>query len=188
MFHFRSLASLCLFTMKKRTLTVAFKHEVLTFMEAGNSGHRAAQHFSARDHCAYDEAMFRQWWRAKDAIQATGASRLRVKGGGRKSTLGSLEEVLADEIIELRICKVKVTRGFIAARARAMAEEHKLQLMACGRWVSNFMARHGFSLRRATNLSTLTDDELLQQPQADDIEELDEDEEAHLLEMLEGFE
>ena len=49
--------------MKKRTFTVAFKNEVLTFMEAGNSGHRAAQHFSARDHCAYDEAMFHQWWR-----------------------------------------------------------------------------------------------------------------------------
>lgn len=29
-------------------------------------------------------------------------------------------------------------------------------------WVTNFMKRHGFSLRRMTNLTTLTDDQLLQ--------------------------
>ena len=43
-----------------------------------------------------------------------------------------------------------------------MAEENNIALMATGNWVTKFLRRNGFSLRRTTNLTTLTDDQLIQ--------------------------
>ena len=89
----------------------------------------------------------------------------RVKGAGRKPVLAELEQVLADEIVEMRILKLKVSRIFIAERAKKLAEESRMlateSFKATKHWVSLFMKRNGFSLRRMTNLTTLTDEQLL---------------------------
>jgi len=73
-----------------------------------------------------------------------------------------MEEIIKDEIIELRIQRIKVTRAFIADRARLLAEENGTYLKATNRWLSAFMKRYNFSLRRTTNLTTLTNEALIQ--------------------------
>ena len=70
---------------------------------------------------------------------------------------------LADEVINLRIDKIKVTRSFIRSRARLLAEDAGLEgFKASSHWTTLFLKRHNFSLRRMTNLTTLTDDQLIQ--------------------------
>lgn len=148
--------------MPKRTYTIAFKREVIEFIREGNTAYQVARHFSARDRFEYEESMFYQWFRNQEKIFSSGLSNRRFTGGGRKPTLGALEEVLADEIVELRLMKFKVTRTFISDRARSLAEEHGLSLEAKGHWISDYMDRNGFSLRRTTNLTSLTDEQLIQ--------------------------
>jgi hypothetical protein len=131
-------------------------------MHEGNSSYTAKHYFSRRDNFDYDASMFRQWFKKKDELLNARALKKRLPGGGRKPLLADLEEILADEVIELRILKVKVTRTFIADRARQLAEEHELELNGSATWVTNFLKRNGFSLRRMTNLTTLTDDQLIQ--------------------------
>jgi len=43
-----------------------------------------------------------------------------------------------------------------------MAEEYGIKLQATGCWITGFMNRQSFSLRRMTNLTTLTNEQLIQ--------------------------
>ena len=43
-----------------------------------------------------------------------------------------------------------------------MAAENNIELQATGNWVTLFLRRHGFSLQRMTNLTTLTNNQLVQ--------------------------
>ncbi len=106
--------------------------------------------------------MFHQWYKSRDALRSVSASKKQASGAGQKPILENLEEVLADEVIHLHLQKVKVTRTFIADRARQIAVDNNLELKATGNWVSLFLKRHGFCLRRTTNLTTLTDARLIQ--------------------------
>ncbi|KAE9046831.1 hypothetical protein PR003_g235 [Phytophthora rubi] len=73
-------------------------------------------------------------------------------------------------IYDLRLNKEKVTRYWNATQARRLfhegrteeeEEEHPIRFTASDPWVASFMQRNGLSLRRRTNLTTLTDDELV---------------------------
>lgn len=147
--------------MKKRTFSIAFKKEVIAYMEQGHSCYGAMKHFDERDRYNYSQSMFQQWFLNREKIKSQAPSMLRASGGGRKALLGSLEEILMDEIIELRIMKTKVTRSFISDRAVSLAQQHNILLQATGNWVTGFMQRHGLSLRRTTNFTTLTNDVLI---------------------------
>jgi len=149
--------------MPKRTFDVSFKKEVIEYIDHhGTTAYDACKFFSARDKFHYNEANFYSWYKNRDQLLATGNSKKRASGGGRKPVLGELEDVLADEIIEMRIQKMKVTRSFISDRATEIARENNIVLDGCQQWVTKFMRRYGFSLRRCTNLTTLTDEELVQ--------------------------
>jgi len=147
--------------MKKRTFTISFKQEVISYMELGNSCYKAKNFFGDRDGCSYSQSMFQQWYKNKEAIRAQSASMKRASGGGRKPLLGTLEELIFDEIIELRIMKVKVTRTFISDRAITLGEQNGIDIKASGRWIDGFMKRNGFSLRRTINFTNLSDDTLI---------------------------
>ena len=101
--------------------------------------------------------------RSKDTSN-TGATKKRSVGGGRKPKLEDIEDVLADEIVNLRLQKLKVTRTFIRERAKQMAEEANIgeEFKASSHWATLYLRQNGFSLRRTTNLTTLTDDQLIQ--------------------------
>lgn len=149
--------------MSKRTFSVALKKEVINWcLTEGNSPYEAVRFFGRRDGIQYSESLFYQWFKNREKILTSEGGRKRVRGGGRKTVLGELEEILFQEIVDLRIAKVKVTREFVSDRAHELAEDHGLSLKACDSWVSKFMARHELSLRRMTNLTTLTDDQLIQ--------------------------
>jgi hypothetical protein len=106
--------------------------------------------------------LFQGWKKNSAKIKNTDGHKKRAVGGGRKPVLGDFEGDIVTEILNLRLMKYKVTRQFIADRAMIIAEASNFTTFkASGRWVSEFMERHGLSLRRATNLTTLTDDVLL---------------------------
>jgi hypothetical protein len=86
--------------MPKRTYSIAPKKEVAEFMKDGNSAWTAAEHFGYK-------------W-SKKPILSTSAAKKRISGAGLKSPLEEFEEALADEIIELQLMKLNVTRSFIA--------------------------------------------------------------------------
>lgn len=148
--------------MTKRTYSVAFKKEVLEYIKLGNTPYKAAKHFSARDNFSYDSSIFYQWVRNKDKIEPSKAAKKRCDGGGRKPKLDRLEQLIADEIVDLRIQNIKITRSFISDRAIQLASDNSIELLATGRWVDGFMKRNNFSLRHATNLTTITESQLIQ--------------------------
>ena len=108
---------------KRASFTIAFKKEVIAFMDEGNSPYRAWKYFSNRDNTEYDHSIFYQWKKRREDISITGATKKRSVGRGRKPKLEDIEDILADEIINLWLQKLKVTRTFIRKRAKQMAEE-----------------------------------------------------------------
>jgi hypothetical protein len=148
---------------QKVQFTIAFKKEAIAYMEDGHTPYNAAKHFGERENTVYDASIFYQWRKKKELIKEAGATSKRIRGGGRKPKLDELEDILADEVVNLRVDKIKVTRTFIRGRARQMAEEAGIEnFKASSHWMTLFLKRNGFSLRRMTNLTTLTDDQLIQ--------------------------
>ncbi|ETI39625.1 hypothetical protein F443_14791 [Phytophthora nicotianae P1569] len=156
---------------RRKSVELSIKKQALDWIatEGGGVPSRAEAHFRQRG-WRISAACFREWWRKRDEILAAAGSRRRLEGGGRRPVFGELEDTLVDMIYDLRISKEKVTREWIAAQARELfhssrteeeAEEHPIRFTASDPWVSSFMQRHGFSLRRRTNLTTLTDEELV---------------------------
>ena len=86
----------------------------------------------------------------------------RVPGGGAHPRLGELEDVLFDEVLRMRSAKEKVSRQWIQSTALQIArsEREDTDFCASDKWLALFMGRYGLSLRRTTNLTVLTDDEL----------------------------
>jgi hypothetical protein len=92
----------------------------------------------------------------KEITKLTGAAARRVHGAGQKPKLDDIEELLADEVINLRIDKVKVTRNFIHGRARQMAVDSNIEgFKASPHWITLFLRRNNFSRHRMTNLTML---------------------------------
>ena len=106
--------------MKKKIFNISFKNEVIAYMEGGYSCYKAKKHFDELDGCSYSQSMFQQWFLNREKIKLQSPYMFRAAGGGRKCTLGSLEDVLLDEILELRIMKIKVTRSFIVSREKTI--------------------------------------------------------------------
>ena len=79
--------------------------------------------------------------------------------------LGELEDTLLDAIIERRLKKEKVTREWIAVEAlhlfASLDDGPQRTFQASSHWISSFMRRNDLSLRRRTNLTTLTDSQLV---------------------------
>ncbi len=152
--------------MSKRThstaFSIAFKREVIDYMEEHDcSPNKACKYFQQRDKFNYDPSTFYQYKKNAKKIAETPASKKRSRGGGRKPALGSLEEIIVEEIIWMRSEKMKVTRQYIADRARLLAKDCNVVLKASSKWVNLFLRRHGFSLRRRTNVSTISDQQLI---------------------------
>ncbi|GMF42610.1 unnamed protein product [Phytophthora lilii] len=78
-----------------------------------------------------------------------------------------MEEALYDEVVAKRLKKQKVTREWIGHMARVIFACQQSDTMgpsgfvASPHWVTGFMRRYGLSLRRRTNLTSLTDEVLV---------------------------
>jgi hypothetical protein len=123
------------------------------------TAYQAVKYFNERDDYTYDQSMFRRWFKLREQIPEAAVTKKRLTGAGYKPALDGLEELLADEIRELRLMKLKVKRSFISMRGEMLAVDACLDDFKAHRhWVTNFMKRNDFSLCRMTNLKTLTDD------------------------------
>ena len=130
-------------------------------MKVGHSPYDAAKFFAKKNKTTYDPSNFRRWFANRDDIKNQSGARARVVGAGRKPLLGDMEECLFNEIVEMRVANVKVTRAFICDRAQQMAAEHELEFSASKQWITNFMQRNRLSLRRTTNFTLLKEEELV---------------------------
>ncbi len=168
----------------KRAFSNAFKAEVVEEMEEKNlTAYATAKHFQKKYKIDLDPSMVQRWFKKRIKINTSPKHNKRINGGGRKPALGILEDLLTDEIIEMRANKLKVTRSYVSQRALQLAEEHESNsnFDASPSWVSRFLNRNGFSLRRMTNRETKADftvdpTELEAAGQDDDIEDCDDDE------------
>lgn len=147
--------------MSRRKFDLAFKREVIEYMAKGSTAYQAIKHFSARNKTTYDSSNFQRWFNNRDTIVSQAPSRNRVEGGGRKPLLGDMEEILYNEIIEMRTANIKVSRQFIHDRAVQLVADSNLQLVAGSRYVTDFMRRQKLSLRRPTNVTTLSEEKII---------------------------
>ena len=87
----------------------------------------------------------------------------RCEGCGRPPSLEGLEHILFDRIVEMRTRKMKVSRSLVRCLGSALADEKGLkEFKSSNSWCALFMKRFKLSLRRATNLTTLTDEMLIE--------------------------
>jgi hypothetical protein len=109
----------------------------------------------------------RRWWRDREKLLAADPSSRRVAGGGRRPLSGAMEEALYDEVVAKRLKKEKITRAWIGHMARvifacqATANSNPGSFTTSPHWITGFMRRYGLSLHRRTNLTTLSDDKLI---------------------------
>ncbi|GAB9470892.1 unnamed protein product [Globisporangium polare] len=70
---------------KRQAIDIQTKQQVIMWItnEGGGVASRAAHHFRALG-WDLDPGVYRRWWRQKDEIMASDATKKRVKGGGRK--------------------------------------------------------------------------------------------------------
>lgn len=147
--------------MSRRKFDMSFKREVIEYMAKGGTAYQAAKHFSTKNKTHYDPSNFTRWYNNRDAIFDQPASKSRVEGAGRKPLLGELEDIIYNEIMEMRSANMKVSRQFIHDRALQLAADSNVQLSASSHFVTDFMRRHKLSLRRTTNATTLTEDKII---------------------------
>ncbi len=87
--------------MTKRAYSIAFKKEVIEFMQHGNTAWATAKHLGDCDKTFYDPSMLRQWYKKGDEILLNSVVKKRISGADQKPELGDLEETLSDEIHKL---------------------------------------------------------------------------------------
>ena len=144
-----------------RNFTIAFKKEVVAYMADGRTAYQALYMFRKRIKRTTTHQTFTAGTKTTK-INVEVSSRIRFLRAGRKPLLGDLEEVLYDEILELRISNIKVTHKFIRDRATQLAIGINLDFVSSARWVTNFVDRNKLALRRTTNLTLLSETELVQ--------------------------
>ena len=87
----------------------------------------------------------------------------RCEGSGRPPALEGIDHILFDQIVEMRTKKKEVSRSLIRCLASTLADEKGLiEFKSPPSWCALFMKRFKPSLRRAINLTTLTDEKLIE--------------------------
>ncbi|POM57482.1 Hypothetical protein PHPALM_38002 [Phytophthora palmivora] len=125
--------------------------------EGGRVPTRAIRHFQAQG-LKIDGGSVHRWWRNRELLPAANPSMCRLPGGCRRPLSASMEE---------RLKKEKVTRSWIGYVAKVIyasqSHEHEAasNFIASPHWTTSFMRHYGLSLRRRTNLTTLSDDTLI---------------------------
>lgn len=134
--------------MPKRTYDIAFKKEVCEYIRNGHTVNEAVKYYSERDQTTFADNLFYHWSKNTDKILVARSSSKRIEGAGRKPLLVDLEGRILQEIVQLSNMKLKVTRSFIANRAKVLAVESNINgFRASSHWLNNFMKRNDISLK-----------------------------------------
>ena len=146
----------------RRNFSISFKREVVKYINEDHTAYQAVKFFENKYKARYTESNFRRWYENRQLINQQPTTRKRLVGAGRKPILGELEDVLYDEVIELRLANVKVTRRFLRDRALHLASERQdVTFDASNRWATSFMNRFQLSLRRTTNFTVLNETQIV---------------------------
>ena len=143
---------------------MSVKKEVVSYIKDNDvSVYKAHLHFKEKYGNEYSQSQVYQWWQKREQILGEKCAKKRCLGGGRNPRLGELEDILFDNVLEMRGRNMKVSRCLIRATAETLAEQEGIRGFKAGAtWCNLFMSRFKLSLRRRTNLTTLTEDTLIQ--------------------------
>ena len=107
---------------KRGQISVAFKKEIITYMDEKNCNrHQAYLHF-LRKGFDCDESLYYQWWKKKDTLKQEQLSKKQCSAAGRATILGTLENLIYDKIVEMRIKKMKATHTFVRCQVTLLTE------------------------------------------------------------------
>lgn len=108
-----------------------------------------------------DRKTLREWIAAEENIREAPKTRCRGDGGGRKLTSESFEDTLVNQIEDFRLRRMNVSRSLIMKWAHELKENAVENLSLSVGWLTGFLRRNKFSLRKVSNASTLSDEEIV---------------------------
>ena len=147
----------------RKAVKLSVKRKYIDFVkDHGATAYRAWKHFRT-EHPNVQESQVRQWLKKKDEIEAGRVCGARVAGAGRPPLSRSLEDVLFEFIFQMRMQKHMVKKSLIKKKALDIANEMGiLDFRASDGWLRRFFSRYDLTLRRATNLTRLSDIDVVQ--------------------------
>ena len=150
--------------MKKNKIPVAVKLEYVDVMERESiTSYSAVRLLLSKYPKITDPSQVNRWFKRRELLRGTCKRRARIPGGGRRPLLGMLEDIVYDEVMNLRLQNIQVKRSWIHAVAENIARENGYtEFKASPGWVNRSMARRNLSPRRTTNLTRLTDSEVIE--------------------------
>ena len=150
-------------TMKGK-ISVAIKLRYIEMMEEeGIPPYRAFHGLERTYPVVRDPSQVLRWYKNRIKLREIGRTKLRAQGGGRRAKLGLLEELLMDDIMHLRLQNIQVKLSWVRSQAAIIARTNGvLDFKASPGWLNRFMARHHLSLRRVTNLTRLSDADVIE--------------------------
>lgn len=132
----------------RRQYSAAFKRKVISAAETiGNC--------AAERQFGVNERSIRGWRKQKQALFACSGQRKSFRGP-KNGAFPEVERELTDFVREQRAAHLAVNIELLQAKAREIARDKGIQradFKASKHWVSRFMRRAGFSLRRRTSIS-----------------------------------
>lgn len=149
------------FQRKRRSFNVEFKKQVLAWLD--EDGQRTAYQ-AALQFKGVSQSTIRGWILSRDEIESFQLSKRakRIPGAGRRPLLEEYEHIIADAVRTERAEKKRVRRSDVMKWAKQVARENEVaDFKASAKWLEGFLSRNGLSLRRRTNLTTLSDGVLL---------------------------
>jgi transposase-like protein len=132
---------------KKRLKSYSSEYKLTVVNYAENTSNRAAERFYGVNEC-----MIRKWRKKKDELKKPNAAkRQKLEGGGRKPSLGKLEEILVERVFQERANQNHVPCKLIQVWALDLARQNGfLNFKATRGWLSNFLQRFNLTIRRRT--------------------------------------
>ena len=144
---------------KVKSYTLAFKVAAIDYHKDGHSKEETARH------AGVDPKRIRDWVKneenlkrgLEEQVSGSKAKRRRLGGAGRKAMSATMEEMLIDDIEEMRSKKLRVTRKMVQCKAEELfkmdtvLEEADRDIFNASKgWVYRFFKRHNITIRKKT--------------------------------------
>lgn len=142
----------------KRSLSAAAKLRAVE-LAMKTSKKNAAKEFKV------DRKQIQRWCQDVDKLRRCNPNAKRLPGAGRPVISDKMEQLLLEWITDQRNKSVRVSRKLIQRKAKALfleLEGDSVDFHASEGWLSRFLRRNHYSLRKRTTVSQKTPDDLRQ--------------------------